>query len=103
MKRIEFVNHRRRSPMQSRNAADTVMMLAQITLERRRLEQERASLEKRLRRIDGRLHSIAGTETRLVPTLRVSNVPQPKNNVALEVHPTRESIRSEFAEMVVQY
>lgn len=98
MKRIEFMGHRRKSAMQSRNAADAVMMLAQITLERRRLEQERSSLEKRLRRIDGRLHMIAGAETRLIPAIHVSPSSQSKPAIPLNApaHPR-------FAEFVVQY
>jgi|SRR5215813_8591559 len=104
MKRLEFVHQRRKSPLQSRGAADAVMMLAQITLERRRLEQEKTSLEKRLLRIDGRLDAIAGTETRLLPTIRVSPAPTPRSNVALAVAIPREKpVRSGFAEVVVQY
>lgn len=92
MKRIEFMGHRRKSAAQSRNSVDAVMMLAQISLERRRLEQERASLEKRLKRIDGRLTMIAGTETRLLPAIQTLPGTQVKAPVA-----------QRFGEMVVQY
>ena len=98
MRRIEFMGHRRKTPMQSRNAADAIMLLAQISLERRRLEQERSSLEKRLRRIDGRLHMIAGAETRLLPAIHVAATPQTKPNI-----PIGTSTRQGFAEVVVQY
>jgi len=104
MKRLEFVHQRRKSPLQSRGAADAVMMLAQITLERRRLQQERASLEKRLLRIDGRLHAIAGAETRLLPTIQISPVPSPKSSTSLLVPPVQEKALSPgLAEVVMQY
>jgi len=104
MKRLEFVHHRRKSSLQSRGAADAVMLLAQITLERRRLQQERSSLEKRLLRIDGRLQDIAGTETRLLPTIGLSPGSEPKSNIALATPMIREKpVHSGFAEVVVQY
>lgn len=98
MKRIEFMGHRRKSPLLSRNSADAVMMLAQITLERRRLEQERSSLEKRLRRIDGRLHMIAGAETRLLPAIHSTSTSAPKAEMILD-----KAVPSRFAEVVLQY
>src|SRR4051812_6254504 len=73
MKRLESIR-RFRSVRgvagQARNAAEAVMVLAHVARERHRLEQERLSLGKRLNRIDARLTEIAGTESRLVPTIQ---------------------------------
>jgi hypothetical protein len=47
------------------------MFLAQILRERRRLEQERTTLMRRIGRIDHRLDEIGSTETKIVPTIKV--------------------------------
>jgi hypothetical protein len=46
------------------------MYLAHVSRERHRLQQERTSLEKRIRRIERRLTMIADTEGKLVPALQ---------------------------------
>ncbi len=46
-------------------------MLAQIARERKRLEQERHCLMKRVGRIDLRLEEIGNTETRVVPVIKI--------------------------------
>ncbi len=110
MKRLEYTRHSRKTNFQAKSASDVVMLLAQITFEKRRLEQERACLQKRLSRIDGRLTQIAGTETQLVPAihtpLRPENLPSPALAAAdiREIPaPRPRLIPSGCAEMVMQY
>jgi hypothetical protein len=71
MKRLDYTRPIRSAPGRARNAAEAVMVLASVARERHRLQQERRSLAKRMHRIDARLTAIAGTETRLVPTIQV--------------------------------
>ena len=107
MKRLEYTRQSRKTHLQSKAAADVVMLLAQITFEKRRLEQERVSLQKRISRIDGRLSQIAGAETQLVPAIQAA--PRPASQLAApaaarELPAARPRIFSSgCAEMVVQY
>jgi hypothetical protein len=57
-------------PGRARNTAEAAMYLAHVARERHRLQQERTSLEKRIRRIERQLTLIAGTEGKLVPALQ---------------------------------
>jgi len=75
VKRLECPRRIRSLPGQARNAAEAVMHLAHVTRERRRLEQERVSLERRMRTIKTRLTAIAGAETRLVPLIQPAPPP----------------------------
>jgi hypothetical protein len=59
----------------TRNSAEAILFLAQIVRERRRLEQERTSLLKRIGRIDLRLDEIGSTETKIVPVIKVASEP----------------------------
>ena len=70
MRRLEYTRTIRAVPGRARNTLEAAMFLAHVVRERHRLEQERRSLEKRIRRIDARLTSIAGAETKLTPGLR---------------------------------
>ena len=89
MKRLDY---ERRTPSlrgHARNAAEAVMFLAAHARERHRLGQERQSLEKRLKRIDSRLMSIAEQETRLTPMIKVDRmVPAPAAVVARPAIPS---------------
>ena len=69
MRRLEYTRNMPTPRAHARNAADAVLVLAQVARERQRLEQERQSLAKRMRRIELRLTQIAGAETRLVPVI----------------------------------
>jgi hypothetical protein len=71
MRRLEYQRKVRWAPFQARNSAEAVLFLAQIVRERRRLEQERNCLLKRIGRINLRLDEIGSTETRIVPTIKV--------------------------------
>jgi hypothetical protein len=75
MRRLEYARRYRTVPTHSRNAADAVMVLAQVARERHRLGQEQRSLVKRIKRIEARLTAIAATETKLVPMIRVDATP----------------------------
>ena len=70
MRRLEFSRMIRTLPGRARNSAEAAMYLAHVVRERHRLEQERQSLEKRIRRIEARLTSMAGMETKLAPALQ---------------------------------
>lgn len=75
MKRLEYERRFRTLRTHSRNAADPVMLLAQVARERHRLGQEQRSLVKRIKRIEARLTAIAATETKLFPMLRSDSPP----------------------------
>src|SRR4051812_13689044 len=70
MRRLEYTRRTRTATTRASSATEAVMALAQFARERQRLQQERAGIEKRIRRIDGRLLEIASTETRLVPLIQ---------------------------------
>jgi chromosome segregation ATPase len=76
MRRLEFTRIVRALPGRARNSAETAMYLAHVVRERHRLEQERQSLEKRIRRIEARLTSIVEAETKLTPALQAGGVTQ---------------------------
>jgi hypothetical protein len=69
MRRLEFSRMIRTLPGRARNSAEAAMYFAHVVRERHRLEQERQSLEKRIRLIEARLTSMAGVETKLSPSL----------------------------------
>lgn len=89
MRRLEYTRRTRSAPGHARNASEAVLVLAQVTRERQRLQQERSALEKRIRNIELRLSQIAGTETRLVPAIQLqldrmsASVPAQATAVAL--------------------
>ena len=71
MRRLEYLRRTRSAPGRARNATEAVLVLAHVTRERHRLQQERAGLEKRLRGIEVRLAELTVTETRLAPALQM--------------------------------
>ena len=85
MKRIDY---ERRMPSlrgHARNPAEAVMFLAAVARERHRLGQERVSLEKRLKRIETRLTSIAEQETKLAPLIRGERIPAAPPSVGMRL------------------
>jgi septal ring factor EnvC (AmiA/AmiB activator) len=70
MRRLEFTRVIRTLPGRARNSAETAMYLAHVVRERHRLEQERQSLGRRIRRIEKQLTTIAEAETKLTPALQ---------------------------------
>lgn len=72
MRRLEYSRKVRSVPFQAKNSAEAVMFLAQIARERRRLEQERACLLRRINRIEVRIGEIGETETRIVPVIKLA-------------------------------
>ena len=70
MRRLEYTRRIRSAPARARNSAEAAMVLAHVTRERHRLQQERTSLEKRIRRIERQLTLIADAEGKLVPVLQ---------------------------------
>lgn len=91
-------------PARARNAAEAVMVLAHVARERHRLEQERVSLERRMRRILARLTAIAGQETRLVPLIRPPAKVPPVQPADTRVDPSLSPpLPSGLAEMTLQY
>ena len=75
MRRLEITRMIRTLPGRARNSAEAAMYLAHVVRERHRLEQERQSLEKRIRRIEARLTTMAGMETKLAPALPAVGAP----------------------------
>ena len=69
MRRLEYTRRIRSVPCRARNGAEAAMYLAHVTRERHRLQQERTSLEKRIRRIERQLTLIADAEGKLVPAI----------------------------------
>ena len=70
MKRLEYERKLRTGAAHARNASDAVMLLAQIAREQRRLRQESATLERRVRRIHQRLQELAAAEARVAPVVQ---------------------------------
>ena len=99
-RRLEYTRPVRSVPNQARNAAEAVMYLAHVTRERRRLEQERVSLERRIKRITARLLAIAGTETKLVPLIQPVGSPRADGSALRAPAPT---LRAAAAEVTLQY
>jgi hypothetical protein len=102
MRRLEYTRRIRSGPARARNSAEAAMYLAHVTRERHRLQQERTSLEKRIRRIEKRLTMIADTEGKLVPALQPGALeaphPLPMARVARTV-----AVRPDPMEMTLQY
>jgi hypothetical protein len=72
MRRLEYTRRGRAVTTQAKNATEAVMCLAQVARERQRLQQERITLEKRMRMIATRLLQLAGAERQLVPVLQLA-------------------------------
>ena len=70
MRRLEYTRRIRSVPSRARNSAEAAMYLAHVSRERHRLQQERTSLEKRIRRIERQLTLIADAEGKLVPAIK---------------------------------
>jgi hypothetical protein len=101
-RRLEFTRPARAVPNQARNAAEAVMYLAHVTRERRRLEQERVSLERRIRRITARLVAIASIETRLVPMIQPAP-PRPPAAAPRQAPSARQPSQTGGGEVTLQY
>jgi hypothetical protein len=102
-KRLDYPRRIGSVPARVRNAAEAVMCLAHVARERHRLEQERVSLEHRMRRITARLTAIAGEETRLVPLIQCPARVPPVPPVARVDAPIRDPLPSGLGEMTLQY
>jgi hypothetical protein len=112
MRRLESLRKVRCVP-RARNYVEPVLFLAQIVRERRRLEQERGTLLKRIGKINLRLDEIGTTETKIMPTIKAA--PEPNALHVSEANvPQRVAVRSSgmersrilptgFAEFVLQY
>jgi len=72
MRRLEYTRRGRAVTTHAKNASEAVMCLAQVARERQRLQQERVSLEKRMRMIATRLLQLAGAEQKLVPVAQLT-------------------------------
>jgi hypothetical protein len=91
MKRLEFTRPGRNAVFHPRTSGEAVTHLAQMTRERQRLQQERKTLMRRVRRLDARLKVIAATEARLVPMIQIQraeaaregNAGTPRRSVSL--------------------
>lgn len=70
MKRLEYARRVRTFTGHGRTAGDFVNQLAHMSRERHRLDQERKTLMRRIRRIDARLEAIAATEAKLLPRIQ---------------------------------
>lgn len=105
MRRLEYERKVRSSPCRARDSTEAVIVLAQISRERKRLEQERHTLMRRVGRIDFRLGEIGATETRIVPIIQVTAQPadsgdKPKQETRM---PSHTIVSKRFAEFTVQY
>jgi len=89
MRRLEYQRKVRCARFQGRTG-EPILFLAQIVRERRRLEQERTALLKRIGRINLRLDEIGSTETRIVPAIKVTSEP----NVSEPTDPRKVAVRS---------
>ena len=78
MKRLEHIRTLRNqtSRSQAKSPTGAVMVLAQISQEKQRLQQERGNWERRLQKIDARLREIAGMEQRLCATANFERPPE---------------------------
>jgi hypothetical protein len=70
MKRLEYTRRVRTYTGHGRGAGDFVNQLAHMSRERHRLDQERKTLMRRIRRIGARLEAIATAEARLLPRIQ---------------------------------
>lgn len=105
MRRLEYERKVRSTPCRARDSTEAVLILAQIARERKRLEQERHTLMRRVGRIDFRLGEIGATETRIVPIIQVAAQPiaavdTPKQEIRMPSHTV---VSKRFAEFTVQY
>ena len=74
MNRMQSLPRIRIGAPHARNSG-AAQVLAQISTERRRLEQERGNWQQRMRRIDLRLREIAAMEARLLANIKPSMAP----------------------------
>jgi len=105
MRRLEYQRKVRCVPFQARNSAEAVLFLAQIVRERRRLEQERHTLLKRIGRINLRLDEIGSTETKIVPVIKVVSEPNAPPQVAVRSSgmERQHTLPTGFTEFTLQY
>jgi len=105
MRRLEYQRKVRCAPFQARNSAEAVLFLAQIVRERRRLEQERHTLLKRIGRINLRLDEIGSTETKIVPVIKVVSEPNapPQAAVRSSGMERQHTLPTGFTEFTLQY
>ena len=75
MRRLEYNRKVRSAPFRADDSTEAAIALAQIVRERRRLQQERHTLLRRIGRIEFRLGEIGATETRIVPMLQTTAQP----------------------------
>jgi len=102
MRRLEHTRIVRSLPGRARNNAETAMYLAHVVRERHRLEQERQSLEKRIRRIEARLTTIVGEETKLALPLHTGGKTPP--SAVRAVQAARPRVPAfEVGEVTLQY
>ena len=64
MKRLEISRRIRTVPSLGRHGSDPAIALMQCAFERHRLQMERTTLARRIRKIEARLHAIAAPEPR---------------------------------------
>ena len=105
MRRLEYNRKVRSAPFRAEDSAEAVIALAQMVRERRRLQQERHTLLRRIGRIDFRLGEIGASETRIVPILQIGTQPggqgdKPKREITM---PPQGGIPKRFMEFTVQY
>ena len=104
MRRLEN-QHKVRCVPRARNYAEPILFLAQIVREKRRLEQERSTLLRRIGRINLRLDEIGSTETKIVPTITVPPAPDAPENVAVRSSSLERPhiLPAGFTEFTLQY
>lgn len=105
MRRLEYARKVRSMPFRAGDSTEAVIALAQIARERRRLQQERHTLLRRIGRIDFRLGEIGVTETRIVPILQTPAQPKAHwSKLKPEMlMPTQGGAAKRFMEFTVQY
>lgn len=105
MRRLEYQRKVRTPPSHARDSAEAVLVLAQIVRERRRLEQERNTLLRRIGRINIRLTEIDSTETKIVPVIKVASDRNSLPKMAIHSVPAerQQNLPKGFAEFTLQY
>ena len=104
MRRLEYQRKVRCARFQGRTG-EPILFLAQIVRERRRLEQERTALLKRIGRINLRLDEIGSTETKIVPGIKVVSEPNAPPQVAVRSSgmERQHTLPTGFTEFTLQY
>ena len=114
MRRLECARPARTSTGQARNAGEAVQQLAHIARERQRLGQERKALTRRVKKIDGRLETMATLEQKLLPMMKnevdrakaaaaVSPPPAAAATTAPAPAPRRQPLPIGLTEQTLQY